>query len=152
MNSVGSAAVPMAYGRSQPLAARPSAALATQRDRSGLRVARRRIQEQGTQRAQNTLRQSAHLAARAAFKARARAAQAPTPPKFEPALAAPRLLGDVNADGRLDHQDALDLLDYLFQGGARPEGLANADTNGDGNVNLADVIKLNAILRQLPQD
>lgn len=152
MNSVGSAAVPMAYHRSPPLAARPRAELATQRARSGLEVARRRIQKQGTRRAQNTLRQAAHLAARAAFKVRSHVAEAPTPPKFEPALTTPQLLGDVNADGRLDHQDTLDLLDYLFQEGARPEGLANADTNGDGKVDLADVIKLNALLRQLSED
>ena len=65
-------------------------------------------------------------------------AAAPTPGQPEPTTP---LAGDVDGNGVVDAQDGKALLSHLFNG-TNPEGLANADVNGDGMVNLADATTL----------
>lgn len=55
---------------------------------------------------------------------------------------AEKVFGDINGDGVFDKSDAQDLLRFLFQGGEPPQGLQNADVDGDGQVNLTDAIQL----------
>ncbi len=55
------------------------------------------------------------------------------------------LLGDVNNDGVVDFSDASALAAYLM-GGNEPEGLANADANGDHSVSIADITAIYAII------
>ncbi|MGA1535305.1 MAG: dockerin type I domain-containing protein, partial [Planctomycetota bacterium] len=55
------------------------------------------------------------------------------------------LEGDVDGNGVVDRGDGRALFSHLM-GGAVPAALANADVNGDGTVNLADVA---ALLRSL---
>lgn len=55
--------------------------------------------------------------------------------------------GDVNGDGLFDEADAHALLRYLFQGGEAPVNMDNADVDGDGQVNVADVITMMNITR-----
>lgn len=55
--------------------------------------------------------------------------------------------GDVNGDGIFDSSDATALLRYLFQGGDAPVNMDNADVDGDGQVNVADVVTMMNITR-----
>ncbi len=52
------------------------------------------------------------------------------------------LFFDVNADGKLDVTDVIDILKYLFTGGDPPPTLESADLNGDGFVDVSDPIYL----------
>ena len=50
--------------------------------------------------------------------------------------------GDVDSSGLIDITDAVQILNYLFQGGAQPGCLETADVNNDTNVNLTDSVFL----------
>ncbi|MEM7168386.1 MAG: dockerin type I repeat-containing protein [Planctomycetota bacterium] len=54
----------------------------------------------------------------------------------------PTLHGDVDGNGTVDAADATALLQYLFQGGSAPSSMAGADANGDGSVNISDVVRI----------
>ena len=54
----------------------------------------------------------------------------------------PQLVGDIDGNGQVDRNDAMALLNYLFQGGPAPKGIDQADANGDGSVNISDVVRL----------
>ncbi len=56
--------------------------------------------------------------------------------------------GDVLGDGAINLSDAIQLLDYLFRGGATPPCLDAADANDDGAVNLSDPVGILAHLFQ----
>ena len=49
--------------------------------------------------------------------------------------------GDLNGGDDLDADDVTVLVDYLLNGGSLPEG-ADADVDGNGAINIADVAKL----------
>ncbi len=53
---------------------------------------------------------------------------------------------DINNDGVVDFLDAEDLFNYLFAMGGKPTCMSEADANGDGSINIADVV---AILNQV---
>lgn len=89
----------------------------------------------------------------AALRTRAALNLTPTPStpttgptnKLQPAPQNPgqsTVVGDVDGDGTVSIQDAHALLDYLFNGGTAPRGLAGSDANGDGSVNIADVVRI----------
>ncbi|HZN56621.1 MAG TPA: hypothetical protein VFD71_01000 [Planctomycetota bacterium] len=62
-----------------------------------------------------------------------------------PILSLPRIpfrLGDTNADGRQDLSDAVNVLNFLFQGGREPQCMKTAELNGDGRVDLSDPLFL----------
>ena len=46
--------------------------------------------------------------------------------------------GDVDANGRTDIADAVQILNFLFQGAEQPGCLETADSDNDGRVNLTD--------------
>jgi hypothetical protein len=50
--------------------------------------------------------------------------------------------GDPTGDGETDLSDAVDVLSYLFTGGAAPGCLAAADANGTGEIDIADAVYL----------
>jgi len=50
--------------------------------------------------------------------------------------------GDVDSSGIVDLTDAVQVLNYLFQGGAPPGCMETADVNNDTNVNLTDSVFL----------
>ena len=50
--------------------------------------------------------------------------------------------GDVDSSGIVDLTDAVQILNYLFQGGAQPGCMETADVNNDTNVNLTDPVFL----------
>ena len=79
------------------------------------------------------LAEAANLKAKTIFPSLSASADSP---------AAPKLMGDVNGDGRITAADAKALLEYLFRGGDKPEGLASADLNGDGEIDISDAIQL----------
>ena len=57
--------------------------------------------------------------------------------------------GDVNGDGRLNVNDLLDYISYLFGGGAMPSNLrANGDLNNDRLYDIADLVVLGGIVEQ----
>ncbi len=61
----------------------------------------------------------------------------------EPGLTTPEFVrGDVNGDLGVNITDAINILAYLFQGGADPTCLDAADVNDDGAVNLTDAVAL----------
>ena len=62
------------------------------------------------------------------------------PPRFQ--------RGDINADGGVAIDDAIDLLEYLFRRGVVPECRKTADSNDDGRTNLVDAIDLLRFLFQ----
>ena len=68
MNSVASAGTPMAYSRPLPQATRARVGQGAERAQTD--IAHRKADQKRTPGADNSLRQSSHLAARAAFKAR----------------------------------------------------------------------------------
>ena len=49
--------------------------------------------------------------------------------------------GNLNGDEGLDADDVTMLVNYLLNGGSLPEG-ADADVDGNGVINIADVAKL----------
>lgn len=62
------------------------------------------------------------------------------------------MFGDVNNDGVFNKGDTKSLMNYLFgsASGAAPAGLSNADANGDGTVDVADVSVLMQELENQP--
>lgn len=50
--------------------------------------------------------------------------------------------GDLNEDGAMDIADGVNMLAYLFTGGAAPGCFDAADTNDDGTLNIADPIMI----------
>ncbi len=63
-------------------------------------------------------------------------------PGLLPTTEPTKIVGDVDGDGQVTMKDPLALLDYLFNGAAKPAGIDAADVNGDGKVNLVDAISL----------
>ena len=53
-----------------------------------------------------------------------------------------KLAGDVNSNGKVDTDDIVFLVNYLFKRGIRPHPLWRGDTNGSCNVDVADVVYL----------
>lgn len=49
------------------------------------------------------------------------------------------LVGDTNADNKIDYADATYLSNYVFKGGPAPDPLARGDMNNDGKVDALDV-------------
>lgn len=47
--------------------------------------------------------------------------------------------GDANGNGRINGEDIVYLINYLFIAGPRPTPLCRGDANGDGRINSADV-------------
>ncbi len=62
-----------------------------------------------------------------------------TPTDIEPDL--DPIPGNLDGDEGLDADDVTVLVDYLLNGGSLPEG-ADADVDGNGAINIADVAKL----------
>ncbi|MEM6996275.1 MAG: dockerin type I repeat-containing protein [Myxococcota bacterium] len=59
--------------------------------------------------------------------------------------------GDASGDGTVGIDDAIKILDYLFQGGGAPPCMDAADVNDDGNVGLDDaVVTLNHLFMGEP--
>lgn len=56
--------------------------------------------------------------------------------------AAAYMPGDQNADGRLDVQDVVGIIDFVFRGGTPPVPPNAADPNGDCTSNVADVVRV----------
>ena len=50
--------------------------------------------------------------------------------------------GDVDSSGLVNLTDAVQVLNYLFQGGVQPGCMETADTNNDAQVNLTDAVFL----------
>jgi hypothetical protein len=50
--------------------------------------------------------------------------------------------GEVNADGEVNITDGIDLLNFLFLGGAPPEPVEAADINDDTSVDIGDAVYL----------
>src|SRR5262245_6319447 len=59
-----------------------------------------------------------------------------------PARAASFQRGDVDVNGALDITDAINILNFLFLGGAGPTCLPLANVDGEGGVDLTDPIFL----------
>lgn len=58
----------------------------------------------------------------------------------QPSVTTP-IAGDVDGDGTVSKEDAKALLQQLFNGGGKSaQDIAGADVNGDGAVNISDVI------------
>ncbi len=57
-----------------------------------------------------------------------------------PAAAKCDVTNDLNDDGEVTFEDGKLLFLYLFDGGDKPACLNQADANGDGSINIADVI------------
>jgi plastocyanin len=55
-----------------------------------------------------------------------------TPPSY--------LCGDANSDSNVNVSDAVQIINYVFIGGAAPDPLAAGDANCDGNVNVSDAV------------
>ncbi|MEE8142177.1 MAG: dockerin type I repeat-containing protein [Planctomycetota bacterium] len=89
-----------------------------------------------------SIARSAALKARAALMA-ARESSPPQPP-------AKGMLGDVDGDGTLTRADGKALMGYLFMGQPAPAGLGNADVNGDGRVDIADMVQLLKMIQESP--
>ena len=60
----------------------------------------------------------------------------------------PFVRGDVDANGRREVTDSIQIFDFLFLGGARPGCLDAADANNDGEVDLSDTSWLLSFLFQ----
>lgn len=59
------------------------------------------------------------------------------------------MLGDVNNDGTIDNKDVQDLRLYILTGEKSLSwNTSNANVNGDGALDVADVLMLEALLRQ----
>ena len=54
--------------------------------------------------------------------------------------------GDSNSDSQIDIADAIELLDFLFQGGSAPGCMAAVDLNSDSSVDISDAISVLAYL------
>ncbi len=63
-------------------------------------------------------------------------------PKGETEYIPCHIYGDVNFDEKVNLLDALNLAKIIAGGSKDPFELARADTNGDGNVNVSDLLKL----------
>ena len=61
---------------------------------------------------------------------------------YLPYLDAPAVTGDVNADGKFNITDVLDLINYLSNGDATGLDLDAADVHADGMVNVTDVLDM----------
>src|SRR6185503_21069849 len=57
-----------------------------------------------------------------------------------PARAASFQRGDVDVNGTMDITDAINILNFLFLGGAGPTCLPLANVDGEGGVDLTDPI------------
>ena len=55
------------------------------------------------------------------------------------------LLGDVNDDGTVDDKDIAAVIRYILEGDSEGFNFAKADMNGDGVINVADIVLINAI-------
>lgn len=59
--------------------------------------------------------------------------------------------GDMNGDGRINLNDVLFLIAYIFLGGPPPDPIEDGDANCDGTANISDAIYLiDAIFRGGP--
>jgi len=52
------------------------------------------------------------------------------------------LCGDVTANGVIDLEDVLHLINYLYKGGPAPVPLETGDADGSGEINLGDALHL----------
>ncbi len=59
----------------------------------------------------------------------------PTVPAYVP----PYIVGDVNADSRVNAKDITNLVKYLTGSGSAPSPMGRGDVNGDGKVDLSDL-------------
>ena len=53
------------------------------------------------------------------------------------------LLGDVNDDGTVDDKDIAAVIRYILEGDSEGFNFAKADMNGDGVINVADIVLVN---------
>ncbi len=51
-----------------------------------------------------------------------------------------KLCGDANNDTKINLQDIIYLVNYIFKGGPAPSPLLAGDVNGDGKINLSDIV------------
>lgn len=56
------------------------------------------------------------------------------------------LVGDATNDGVVDGKDYRMLMNYLYHDGSKPTNMAAADVDHDGNVDIADITQLGAML------
>jgi len=95
------------------------------------------------------LARSAGLKARAAIQRSAPPPANEAPSSASTAGAPPQssIFGDVNGDGVFNGEDSEALAKYLFMGGPEPAGMNNADVNGDGGVDISDVVSIFNIIQ-----
>ena len=62
----------------------------------------------------------------------------------------PKLLGDVNDDGKVTLVDIMKTAKYVYDDNTIYINLANADMNGDGKINLVDIMKIARIVYPAP--
>lgn len=66
----------------------------------------------------------------------------PTPTPTTPGTASQPMRGDVDGNGTVDANDATALFDYLFRGGERPTTKVGMDANGDGRMDISDIVHI----------
>lgn len=53
-----------------------------------------------------------------------------------------RVLGDVNGDGKCTNDDVKAIIDYIFGRNPQPFNIENADMDGNGIIDINDVLRL----------